>query len=82
MALVDTGEEGEGRMNREISTDIDIYTHCVLSCVLLFVTPWTIYSPPASSVHGDSPGQNTGIGCHFFLQGIFPTQGSNPYLLP
>ena len=29
----------------------------------------------------DSPGKNTGVGCHFLLQGIFPTQGSNPYLL-
>ena len=25
----------------------------------------------------DSPGKNTGVGCHFLLQGIFPTQGSN-----
>ena len=30
-----------------------------------------------SSVHGDSPGKNTGVGCHAFLQGIFPAQGSN-----
>ena len=29
------------------------------------------YSPPGSSVHGDSPGKNTGVGCHFLLQGIF-----------
>ena len=31
-------------------------------------------SPPGSSVHGDSPGKNTGAGCHALLQGIFPTQ--------
>ena len=37
-------------------------------------------SPPGSSVHGDSPGKNTGVDCHGFLQGIFPTQGSNPGL--
>ena len=24
-------------------------------------------SPPGSSVHGDSPGQNPGVGCHFLL---------------
>ena len=30
-----------------------------------------------SSVHGDSPGQNTGVGGHFLLQGIFPSQGLN-----
>ena len=29
----------------------------------------------------DSPGKNTGVGCHALLQGIFPTQGSNPGLL-
>ena len=26
----------------------------------------------------DFPCKNTGVGCHFFLQWIFPTQGSNP----
>ena len=31
-------------------------------------------SPPDSSVHGNSPGKNTGGGCHALLQGIFPTQ--------
>ena len=30
---------------------------------------------PGSSVHGDSPGKNTGVGCQALLQGIFPTQG-------
>ena len=39
------------------------------------------YSPPGSSVHGDSPGKNAGVGCHAPLQGVFPTQGSNPDLL-
>ena len=34
-------------------------------------------SPPGFSVHGDSPGKNTGVRCHALLQGIFPTQGSN-----
>ena len=29
-------------------------------------------SPPGSSVHGDSSGKNSGVGCHVFLQGIFP----------
>ena len=29
-------------------------------------------SPPGSSVHGIFPGRNTGVGCHFLLQGIFP----------
>ena len=29
---------------------------------------------------GDSSGMNTGVGCHTLLEGIFPTQGSNPGL--
>ena len=29
----------------------------------------------------DSPGWNTGVGCHVLLRGIFPTQRSNPCLL-
>ena len=29
----------------------------------------------------DSPGKNTGVCCHFLLQGIFPIQGSNLGLL-
>ena len=39
------------------------------------------YNPPGSSVNGDSPGKNTEVGYHVLLQGIFPTQGSNPRLL-
>ena len=39
---------------------------------------WQDCSPPGSSVHGDSSGKNTGVGCYALLQGIFPTQGSNP----
>ena len=38
-------------------------------------------SPPGSSVHGDSPGKNIGMGCSALLQGMFPTQGLNPGLL-
>ena len=37
-------------------------------------------SLPGPSDHEDFPGKNTGVGCHFLLQGIFPTQRSNPGL--
>ena len=37
-------------------------------------------SPPGFSVHGDSPRENTAVGCHVLLQGIFPTERSNPGL--
>ena len=41
-----------------------------------------IYISPTRLLHPwDSPGKNTEVGCHFLLQGIFPTQGSNPVLL-
>ena len=39
-----------------------------------------LYSPLGSSAHRDFPEKNTGVGCHALLQGIFPTQGSNPGL--
>ena len=37
-------------------------------------------SPPGSSVHGISQARIL-VGCHFLLQEIFPTQGSNLHLL-
>ena len=37
--------------------------------------------PLGSSVHGIFSGKNAGVGCHFLLQGIFPTQRSNPCIL-
>ena len=47
----------------------------MLSCIQLFVTLWNVaHQVPCS---WDSPGKNTGVGCHFLLQGIFPTQGSS-----
>ena len=39
------------------------------------------HSQPGSSIHRNFPGKNTGAGCHFLLQGIFPTQELNQQLL-
>ena len=50
----------------------------LLSWVWLFATSWTVACQ--SPVSMDSPGQNTGVGGRSLLQGIFPTQGSNPGL--
>ena len=48
------------------------------SCVRLFATLCTAaHQAPLSR---DSPGKNTGVGCHGLLQGIFSTWGSNPHL--
>ena len=46
----------------------------------LCLTPWTIACQAPS--FQDFPGKNTGVGCCFLLQGIFPTQESNPGFLP
>ena len=57
---------------------------CAVLCLVAQLCPTlcnpTGYSLPGSSVHGDSPGENTGVGCHALLQGVFPPQGSNPGL--
>ena len=55
---------------------------CYVLCLVTQSCP-TLCNPmdcsqPGFSVHGDSPGKNTAVGCHALLQGIFPTQGSNP----
>ena len=39
------------------------------------------HSAVSNSLQWNSPGQNTGVGSLSLLQGIFPTQGSNPGLL-
>ena len=53
---------------------------CLVAQLCLTLCDPTDCSPPGSSVHGDSPGKKTGVGCHALLQRIFPTQGSNPGL--
>ena len=53
----------------------------LIAQVCLTLCDPTDCSPPGSSVHGDCPGKNTGVGCHALLQGIFLTQGLNPCLL-
>ena len=60
-------------------------TFCVCACVCtlsrfrLFGSPWTVAHQAPLSI--EFPSKNTGVGCHFLLQGIFPTQGSNPSFL-
>ena len=51
---------------------------CVLSRVRLFATPRTVAHQPSLSMEFSR--QQYWSGCHFLLQGIFPTQGSNPQL--
>ena len=55
---------------------------CVLitSVVSNFFQPFGL-QPTRLLCLWDSPGKNAGVGGHAFLQGLFPTQGSNPCLL-
>ena len=71
-----------------VTTLISVYNYWETMCTVLFLVTqlclifWdpSDCRPLGSSVHGDSPGKNTGVGCHALLQEIFPTQGSNPGL--
>ena len=62
------------------------YLLCIYLFRILLLTSAQLYltlcdpmdcSPPRLLSPWNSPGKNTGVGCHFLLQGIFPTQGSN-----
>ena len=53
------------------------FSHWVVSDS--FVTPWTVVHQ--TSLPWDFLGKSTGVGCHFLLQRIFLTQGSNLWLL-
>ena len=64
------------------SLSLGLVRACVLthfSYVWLFLTLWTMACQLCCP--WDSPGQNSGVGCHALLQGIFPTQGANQCLL-
>ena len=52
-------------------------SRCLVTVVSDSLQPHELYSLTGSSVHADSPGKNTGMGCHALLQGIFSTQGLN-----
>ena len=66
-------------MNRIITQRLTAAAALVAQACLTLCHPMDC-SPQGSSAHGESPGKNTGVGCHALLQGIFPTQGSNPGL--
>ena len=53
-----------------------LFSHSVMIDSL--ATPWSLQG---SSVHGISQAKITQVGCHFLLQGIFPTQGLKLSLL-
>ena len=50
-------------------SEVKVSQLCLILCNPMDCSPW------------DSPDQTTGVGSHSLLQGIFPTQGSNPGFL-
>ena len=55
---------------------------CVCACSVVSNSLWPRGLQPTRLLcPWNSPGKNTGVGCHFFLQGIFPTQLSTSHLL-
>ena len=74
-------------INREMHKDVlcDIMEYC---CCLVTKSCLTLLWPDPPELYltrllcpWESPGKNTGVGCHFLHQGIFSTQGSNSCLL-
>ena len=57
--------DGCGCVSHSVMSDA-LWLHGTVACLLCL---WNF------------PGKNTGVGCHFLLQGIFPTQGLNQSLL-
>ena len=79
--------------NKSMSYSYLRYTEwnvCTQSCLTLLLPfglqptrllcPWN-FPGKNTKVSSHSLLQNTGVGCHFLLQGLFLTQGSNPCLL-
>ena len=60
-----------------------LHSHCVCAWLLSVMcdTLWPHRLAYQALCPWDSPGKKSGMGCHFFLQRIFLTQGSNPSLL-
>ena len=79
-------------MHDSISLDIDILLQeiifdktmtvkehvCMLSCIRLFETQWTVAHQTPLSIGFF---RQEYLSCHLLLQGILPTQGSSPHLL-
>ena len=61
---------------RDILHKSFMHVHSLQTCLTL-CNPKD-YSPPGSSVHGDSSGKNSGMGCHFLHQGNLPDPGIEP----
>ena len=57
------------------------FNHVLCVCVLSHLSHVRLFATPPACSPWESPGKNTGEGCHFLLLGIFPIQRLNPGLL-
>ena len=60
--------------------DISFSNFYVCACSLVCDSVFPLTAAARLLCPWNFPGRNTGVGCHSLLQGIFPTQGSNPRL--
>ena len=77
-------------LSSQWDSDTISFTILLLVSLGLVVVAYSLSSVRLLQSHGlqvlqaplsmNFPGKNTGMGCHFLLQGIFPTQRSNPHL--
>ena len=87
MALIHKGDGKKSWLNEDPHT-LSWASQGVLCCAMYKVASVTSDSlqsygllPVRLLCPWDCPGKNTGVGCHFFLQGIYPTQELNRCLL-
>ena len=69
---------GDININRVLVLPEDV---CVCAQSMSYSLPSCGLWPTRLLCPWDFIGKNNGVGCHFLLQGIFSTQGSNPHLL-
>ena len=73
-------------LEKEMATHSSVLLVALILCCLVVKSCPSLLQPhglePARLLcPWNSPGKNIGVGCHFLLQGIFPTKRSNPCLL-
>ena len=76
-----TRAQSQSSYGLEFSGNNKLFSFIILCVYLVTQSCLTLCSPTRLLRPWDSPGKSTGVCCHALLQGIFPTQGSNPCLL-
>ena len=57
---------------------LEPYSHVLVKSLVVSSSLWLCGLQPTTLLHArDFTGKSAGVGCHFLLQRIFPTQGSN-----